>query len=139
LDEEAPDGKPERARRAGPLSVQAVCETGDIVVEPYQDPSNSVENRVEDLLARLTVEDKAGLMFHDIVAMGPGGQLMGANNSFGRPATDEAIQKKRLNHFNLAGQVNNVRDLVAWHNRVQELALARARSPSGHSHSASRP
>jgi hypothetical protein len=94
------------------------------VVEPYQDHSNSVANRVEDLLARLTVEDKAGLMFHDIVAMGPGGQLMGANNSFGRPATDEAIQKKRLNHFNLAGQVNNVRDLVAWHNRVQELALA---------------
>jgi beta-glucosidase len=94
------------------------------VVEPYQDQSNSVANRVEDLLARLTVEDKAGLMFHDIVAMGPGGQLMGANNSFGRPATDEAIQKKRLNHFNLAGQVNNVRDLVAWHNRVQELALA---------------
>ena len=44
-----------------------------MVVEPYQDPSNSVENRVEDLLARLTVEDKAGLMFHDIVAMGPAG------------------------------------------------------------------
>src|SRR5215211_8272610 len=73
--------------RASQLSVETVCETGDIVVEPYQDPSNSVENRVEDLLARLTVEDKAGLMFHDIVAMEPGGQLMGANNSFGRPAT----------------------------------------------------
>src|SRR5687768_18383517 len=32
------------------------------VIEPYQDRSSSVENRVEDLLARLTVEDKAGLM-----------------------------------------------------------------------------
>ena len=31
----------------------------------------------------------------------------------------------RLNHFNLAGQVDNVRVLVAWHNRVQELAQAR--------------
>ena len=30
----------------------------------------------------------------------------------------------RLNHFNLAGGVDDVRDLVAWHNRVQELALA---------------
>ena len=93
------------------------------MVEPYRDRSNSVENRVEDLLARLTLPDKAGLMFHDIVAMLPGGQLMGADNSFGRPATETAIQKMRLNHFNLAGQVNNVRDLVAWHNRVQELAL----------------
>jgi beta-glucosidase len=94
------------------------------VVEPYQDPSNSVENRVEDLLARLTVEDKAGLMFHDIIAMGPGGQLIGSDNPFGRPATETAIQDMRINHFNLAGQVDDVRDLVAWHNRVQELALA---------------
>jgi beta-glucosidase len=94
------------------------------MAEPYQDRSNSVDNRVEDLLARLTLEDKAGLMFHDIVAMMPGGQLMGADNPFGRPATQAAIQQMRLNHFNLAGGVDNVRDLVAWHNRVQELALA---------------
>ena len=37
-------------------------------VDPYQDRSNRVENRLEDLLTRLTLEDKAGLMFHDIVA-----------------------------------------------------------------------
>ena len=43
------------------------------MVEPYHDPSNSVENRVEDLLARLTVEDKAGLMFHDIIGWVQGG------------------------------------------------------------------
>ena len=97
---------------------------GDTVVEPYQDPSNSVQNRVADLLARLTLEDKAGLMFHDIVVMMPGGQLAGADNPFGRPATEAAIREMRLNHFNLAGGVNNIRDLVAWHNRVQELALA---------------
>ena len=94
------------------------------MVEPYQDPSNSVQNRVADLLARLTLEDKAGLMFHDIVVMMPGGQLAGADNPFGRPATEAAIREMRLNHFNLAGGVNNIRDLVAWHNRVQELALA---------------
>jgi beta-glucosidase len=94
------------------------------VVEPYRDRSNSVENRVEDLLARLSLADKAGLMFHDIVAMLPGGRLMGADNPFGRPATEAAIREMRLNHFNLAGGVDNVRDLVAWHNHVQELALA---------------
>jgi beta-glucosidase len=94
------------------------------VVEPYQDRSNSVENRVEDLLARLTLQDKAGLMFHDIIAMMSGGQLMGRDNPFDRPATEAAIRELRLNHFNLAGGVDNVRDLVAWHNRVQELGLA---------------
>jgi beta-glucosidase len=94
------------------------------VVEPYRNTSNSVENRVEDLLGRLALEDKAGLMFHDIVAVGPGGQLMSSDNSFGRPATEAAVRDMRLNHFNLAGQVDNVRDLVAWHNRLQEMARA---------------
>ena len=94
------------------------------MVQPYQDSSNSVENRVEDLLARLSVQDKAGLMFHDIITIGPGGQLISSDNPFGRPATEVAIRDMRLNHFNLAGQVDDVRELVAWHNRVQELALA---------------
>jgi beta-glucosidase len=94
------------------------------VVQPYQDPTNSMENRVEDLLARLTLEDKAGLMFHDIVMMGPGGQLMGPDNPFGRPATEAALRDMRLNHFNLAGPVESVRSLIGWHNQVQEIALA---------------
>jgi hypothetical protein len=83
-----------------------------------------VQDRVEDLLSQPTLEDKIGLMFHDIIAMGPGGQLMTADNSFGRPGTETAIRDLRLNHFNLAGQVDDVRELVTWHNRVQELALA---------------
>ena len=94
------------------------------MVEPYQNPTNSVENRIEDLLARLTLEDKAGLMFHDIAMMGQGGQLMGPDNPFGRPATEAAIRDMRLNHFNLAGPVDSVRNLVGWHNHVQEMALA---------------
>jgi beta-glucosidase len=94
------------------------------VVERYQNPTNSVQNRVDDLLARLTLEDKAGLMFHDIVTMEPGGQLMGPDNAFGRPATEAAIRDLRLNHFNLAGPVDSVRNLVGWHNHVQEMALA---------------
>jgi beta-glucosidase len=72
------------------------------VVLPYQDPSNIVNNRVEDLLARLTVQDKAGLMFHDIIMRGAGGQLISSDNPFGRPATEVAIRDMRLNHFNLA-------------------------------------
>jgi hypothetical protein len=37
---------------------------------PYRDPALPVEQRVEDLLARLTLADKAGLMFHDMAMIG---------------------------------------------------------------------
>ena len=92
--------------------------------KPYQDPSDTVEHRVEDLLGRLSLEDKAGLMFHDIVAIGHGGGLMRANNPYGRPDTEVAIGQMRLNHFNLAGPITDIRELIEWHNRVQELAAA---------------
>ena len=90
---------------------------------PYRDPSLSVDRRVEDLLSRMGLEDKAGLMFHDMVVMDPGGQLAGSDNMIGRPPTTDVIQHLRMNHFNLLGAVPDVRDLVAWHNRVQDVAL----------------
>ena len=91
---------------------------------PYQDPTLSVEQRVDDLLDRMELVDKAGLMFHDMVGMGPAGQLAGPGNQVSRPPTAEVIQRQRINHFNLVGGVANVRDLVAWHNAVQETARA---------------
>jgi beta-glucosidase len=91
-------------------------------VHPYQDPSVPVDRRVEDLLSRLELEDKAGLMFHDMVVMGPGGSLAGPDNMIARPPTVEVIQRLRMNHFNLLGAVSDVRELVAWHNRLQEVA-----------------
>ena len=33
-------------------------------MEPYEDPSRPVGERVEDLLGRMTLEEKAGLLFH---------------------------------------------------------------------------
>jgi beta-glucosidase len=91
-------------------------------VMSYRDATLGVEQRVEDLLARMELEDKAGLMFHDMVVMGSGGQLAGPDNMIARPATTDVIQRLRMNHFNLLGAVTDVRDLVAWHNRVQEVA-----------------
>jgi beta-glucosidase len=94
------------------------------VTAPYRDPQLPVAQRVEDLLQRMSVEDKAGLMFHDMVVIGPGGSLVGADNMIGRPATADAVAGLRMNHFNLLGSPGSVRDLVGWYNRVQEVAAA---------------
>ena len=89
---------------------------------PYRDPSLSPEQRVEDLLARLTLADKAGLMFQDMVLIGPGGTLVGDDNFIARPGSEAAVRQLRMNHFNLLGTPASVQDLVGWYNRLQELA-----------------
>ena len=37
---------------------------------PYQDSTLDVKQRVEDLLSRMDLEDKVGLMFHPIATVG---------------------------------------------------------------------
>ena len=73
------------------------------ITAPYQDPALDVNQRVEDLLSRMELADKAGLMFHDMVVMGPDGTLAGPGNMIARPPTAEVIQTLRMNHFNLLG------------------------------------
>jgi len=44
-------------------------------MEPYEDPSLPVEVRVDDLVSRMTREEKAGLLFHTILHPGPEGSV----------------------------------------------------------------
>ena len=90
---------------------------------PYRDPRLPRDQRVEDLLSRMTLTDKAGLLFHDMVESGENGELVGSDNSLGKPATEEAIRSLRMTHFNLVGPIVDVRAHVRWYNRMQEVAL----------------
>lgn len=89
---------------------------------PYRDPALSVEQRVADLVSRMTLEDKAGLMFHDITLMGPAGEPMGEGNPFGRPSVARSIRELRMNHFALVGPVTDAGALARWHNALQREA-----------------
>ena len=41
----------------------------------YLDPARSTDERVEDLLARMTVVEKAGMMFQPMVFLSPDGAV----------------------------------------------------------------
>ena len=43
---------------------------------PYEDPRRPVEERVNDLLAQMTLAEKAGLMFQPPIGIGPEGELL---------------------------------------------------------------
>ncbi|NUU22527.1 MAG: glycoside hydrolase family 3 protein, partial [Streptomycetaceae bacterium] len=91
---------------------------------PYEDPSRPVAERVEDLLGRMTVEEKAGLMFQTMAMMGEGGKLVDdpAELLMGSATVRRMIEDRLMSHFNIFGGAAPAQ-IAAWHNQVQEIAL----------------
>jgi beta-glucosidase len=88
---------------------------------PYRDPNLSVDRRTEDLLARMTLEEKAGLLFHTMIVMGPDGGLAPADPGAGLLSGQDMVLGLEMNHFNLIGSAP-ARQMARWHNRLQDLA-----------------
>ncbi len=70
---------------------------------PYQDPARSIDERVEDLLARMTLEERAGLMFQTMLMIPPDGSFDPDNSGPFGFATPRQLLDKELAHFNLVG------------------------------------
>lgn len=81
-------------------------------LDPYEDPTYPIEERVNDLLGQMTLEEKAGLMFHAIAFISP---------PPGSPDSTEFITTRHMTHFNLVGNAD-ARTMAGWANRLQEQA-----------------
>ncbi len=90
---------------------------------PYQDASRPIDERVEDLLARMTLEEKAGLMFHTMVMVPPDGEFNLDAGAFGLASIRE-MTAKHMTHFNLVGTAD-AKSIAAWVNQLQELAASK--------------
>lgn len=95
---------------------------------PYQDRALPVEQRTDDLLSRLSLADKAGLMFHTMAVPAAGGQWAGGQgldqSVFGGRSLRDQIEAG-VNHFNIVGSLPDGRSFAAWHNAAQLVALQR--------------
>ncbi|MEL7976150.1 glycoside hydrolase family 3 N-terminal domain-containing protein [Isoptericola sp. F-RaC21] len=91
---------------------------------PYRDASRPVAERVADLLARMTLEEKAGQLFQTMIEVGEGGTLSEGPSAMGVPATTDMLVKRQMTHFNVLAAPATAREFAAWHNRLQELAAS---------------
>lgn len=88
----------------------------------YEDPRQPVEARVEDLLAQLTLEEKAGLLFINGTSVNEDGSIEDRSEDVwtSRNAVSQ-IDAQKMNHFNLWG-IPAAQTVATWYNRLQRYA-----------------
>lgn len=97
-----------------------MTDTVNEAVLPYRDASLPIDERVEDLLGRMELADKVGMLFHTMAAFA---ELEEGNPTFGLPSLASMVRKRRMSHFNLLGAAPGGREFAAWHNALQHMAL----------------
>ena len=90
-------------------------------LDPYEDLRRSIEERVEDLLRQMTLEEKAGMMFQTMIGMNKDGTILEKTGMFPLPQTSDMIARRLMNHFNIL-EGSDPRHMAEWHNRIQKLA-----------------
>ncbi len=90
-------------------------------LDPYEDPRRPIEERVEDLLGQMTLEEKAGMMFQTMIGMNKNGTILEKTGMWPLPQTSDMIARRLMNHFNIL-EGTDPRHMAEWHNRIQKLA-----------------
>ena len=90
-------------------------------LDPYEDARLPIEERVADLLSQMTLEEKAGMMFHTMIGMNKDGSLVEEFNPFNPARTSEMVGERLINHFNVY-DVAAPKQMAEWYNRLQKLA-----------------
>jgi beta-glucosidase len=87
----------------------------------FRDASLPIPERLEDLLSGMTLEEKAGLMFHPPITINPDGTLLEEADGLSRGGTTALVAQRHLNHFNIYF-APDPRLHAEWSNRIQEVA-----------------
>ncbi|MFI5154274.1 MAG: glycoside hydrolase family 3 protein [Chitinophagales bacterium] len=94
-------------------------------LDVYEDPRQPIENRIQDLLKQMNLEEKAGMMFYSPTRVNKDGTIEE------EPAKDflatmspvgvTEMDKRHISHFNLFS-VPEPDTLAIWYNRMQKHA-----------------
>ncbi len=92
-------------------------------LDVYEDSRQPLDDRIEDLLSQMTLEEKVGMMWHPPIGVGKKGEVLTkpAITRFSFYSTYDLILKRKLKHFNLF-MVPDARSLAEWYNAIQKIA-----------------
>jgi beta-glucosidase len=91
------------------------------VLDPYEDWRLSASARAKDLVSRMTLDDKAGMMMHGTArSAGPGG-VIGSGTGYDTAAIGKFIREVGVNSF-ITRLSGDPRTLAAEDNELQEIA-----------------
>jgi beta-glucosidase len=88
----------------------------------YEDPRRPVDDRVEDLLGQMTLDEKAGIMFINGTVVNEDGSIEvdPETKGFGRAAVTQ-ITNQLMSHFNF-WQIPGAQVVAAWYNKLQRFS-----------------
>ncbi len=113
---------PNRSRMlASPDGVEFRDLNGNGVMDPYEDPRLDPQVRAEDLLGRLSLAEKVGLMFQTVIEAGVDGSLIEEAGEISKSPTSVVVLANHLSHFNVHG-LEDPRMAARWSNALQALA-----------------
>jgi beta-glucosidase len=91
-------------------------------LDVYEDHRRSIEERVEDLLGQMTIQEKVGMMFQPMIACTQDGDLIEQRGEFANTQpTSELVVERQIRHFNITSAVAP-RVMARWYNQLQKMA-----------------
>ena len=93
-------------------------------LDSYEDSRLPVEERVNDLLKQMKLEEKAGMMWHPPIGVGSKGEVVikPSIETMSFTSNYDLVVNKKINHFNLF-VIPNSTQLAGWYNSIQNIAL----------------
>jgi beta-glucosidase len=91
-------------------------------LDPYEDPRQPLESRIENLMGQMTLEEKAGMLFINGAAVNADGSIDDKPGTSGmaRGAVPQIVEKK-MSHFNL-WDIPGAQMVAKWQNDLQRFA-----------------
>ncbi len=95
-------------------------------LDTYEDFRKNIDDRIDDLIGQMSLEEKAGSMFIHIVLVGEEGglnEIPSLSNPFSLllETTSALLLAKNMNHFNVL-LTPSAKETARWNNNMQKLA-----------------